>query len=136
MKKILLLLAIGSVGFTNAQNKMTPELLWKLGRVGGIGITKDRAFVVYVVNKPDLQGNTSSSKYYKVPIGGGAAVELGDAVDSLMVNEKISPDGKYLLTTEDVQVKQVHSSGLYPDLPKANAYVYESLNYRHWWSSS
>ena len=132
MKKVLLLLAISAAVVATAQNKMTPELLWKLGRVGGIGITKDKAFVVYVVNKPDIQGNSSTSKYYKVPIGGGAAIELGDAVDSLLVNEKISPDGKYLLTTEEVQVKKVHSSDLYPDLPKANAYVYESLNYRHW----
>ena len=132
MKKNLLLLTIILSIMASAQNKMTPELLWKLGRVGGIGISKDKAFVVYVVTKPDIQGNNSSSKYYKVPISGGEAIELGDAVDSLLINEKISPDGKYLLTTEEVQVKKVHSSELYPDLPKANAYVYESLNYRHW----
>jgi len=132
MKKILLPLAVAIVSFAAAQNKMTPELLWKLGRVGGLGITKDKQYVVFAVNQPDIQGNTSSSKYYKIPISGGKAVELDDAVDSILANSKISPDGKYILTTDEVQVKKVYSSDIYPDLPKANVYVYESLNYRHW----
>jgi len=132
MKKILLPLAVAIVSFATAQNKMTPELLWKLGRVAGLGITKDKQYVVFAVNQPDIQGNTSSSKYYKIPISGGKAVELDDAVDSILANSKISPDGKYILTTDEVQVNKVHSADLYPDLPKANVYVYESLNYRHW----
>lgn len=132
MKKILLPFAIAIVSLASAQNKMTPELLWKLGRVGGLGITKDKQYVVFAVNQPDIQGNTSSSKYYKIPISGGKAVELDDAVDSILANSKISPDGKYILTTDEVQVKKVYSTDIYPDLPKANVYVYESLNYRHW----
>ena len=132
MKKILLPLAVAIVSSGAAQNKMTPELLWKLGRVAGLGISKDKQYVIYAVNQPDVQGNTSSSKYYKIPVIGGKAVELDDAVDSILANSKISPDGKYILTTDEVPVKKVHSSDLYPDLPKANAYVYESLNYRHW----
>ncbi len=132
MKKILLPLAVAIVSSGAAQNKMTPELLWKLGRVAGLGISKDKQYVIYAVNQPDVQGNTSSSKYYKIPVIGGKAVELDDAVDSILANSKISPDGKYIITTDEVPVKKVHSSDLYPDLPKANAYVYESLNYRHW----
>ena len=132
MKKILVPLAVAIVSSGAAQNKMTPELLWKLGRVAGLGISKDKQYVIYAVNQPDVLGNTSNSKYYKIPITGGKAVELDDAVDSLLANSKISPDGKYILSTEEVPVKKVHSSDLYPDLPKANAYVYESLNYRHW----
>ena len=132
MKKILIPLAVAIVSTGAAQNKMTPELLWKLGRVAGLGISKDKQYVIYAVNQPDVQGNTSNSKYYKIPITGGKAVELDDAVDSILANNKISPDGKYILTSDEVPVKKVHSSDLYPDLPKANAYVYESLNYRHW----
>lgn len=132
MKQILLFLAVAISTVSFAQNKMTPELLWKLGRIGGIGITKDKAYVVFVVNQPDIQGNISNNKYYKIPIGGGKGIEVEDAVDSILVNDKISPDGKYVLTTDEVQIKKVHSTDLYPDLPKANACVYESLNYRHW----
>ena len=67
MKKILLPLAVAIVSSGAAQNKMTPELLWKLGRVAGLGISKDKQYVIYAVNQPDVQGNTSSSKYYKIP---------------------------------------------------------------------
>ena len=132
MKQLLLFFAIISSLIVSAQNKMTPDLLWKLSRVAGIGLTKDKQFIVYAVNRPDVQNNTSVNKYYKIPFAGGKAVELDDVVDSLLVNDRISPDGKYLLTTDEVLVKKVHSADLYPNLPKANVLVYESLNYRHW----
>jgi len=43
MKSILLLCVILGFSLHNgfAQDVMTPELLWKLGRVGAVGITKD-----------------------------------------------------------------------------------------------
>ncbi|MEP6617541.1 MAG: hypothetical protein ABJA57_13215, partial [Ginsengibacter sp.] len=42
-----------------AQNKMTPELLWKLGRVKGVGVTKDGKSVVYNVATPNSSDNKS-----------------------------------------------------------------------------
>lgn len=115
----------------SAQNKMSPELLWKLGRVGGVGLTKDKLHLVFAVTKPNVQANSSERKYFTIELKGGSATEVED-VDTLLLNDKISSDGKYLLTSEEVLVKQTHSSDLYPDLPKANAYVFETLNYRHW----
>src|SRR5882672_7214414 len=53
--------------FTIAQNKMTPELLWKLGRVTALGISKDGKYVVYSVSTPDWQANKSSRKSYIIP---------------------------------------------------------------------
>ena len=132
MKQLLLFFAIISSFLLSAQDKMTPELLWKLGRVAGIGLTKDKQYIVYAVNRPDVTNNTSVSKYYKIPFAGGKAIELDDVVDSLLPNDRISPDGKYLLTSDEVLLKKVQSPDLYPDLPKSNAYIYESLNYRHW----
>jgi dipeptidyl aminopeptidase/acylaminoacyl peptidase len=115
----------------SAQNKMSPELLWKLGRVGGVGLTKDKKHLVFAVTKPNVQANTSERKYFTIELKGGSATEV-EEVDTLLVNDKVSPDGKYLLTSEEVLVKKTHSSDLYPDLPKANAYIFETLNYRHW----
>ncbi len=132
MKQLLLFFVIISSFTLSAQDKMTPDLLWKLGRVAGIGLTKDKQFIVYAVNRPDVTNNTSVSKYYKIPFAGGKAVELDDMVDSLLPNDRISPDGKYLLTSDEVLLKKVQSPDLYPDLPKSNVYIYESLNYRHW----
>ncbi|MFP5040954.1 prolyl oligopeptidase family serine peptidase [Parasediminibacterium sp. JCM 36343] len=131
MKNLLLVVAIGLASSVTAQNKMTPELLWKLGRVGGMGITKDKKKIVFAVTKPDIDANSSRTKYFTIPIEGGKPTEVEEA-DTLLPNDKVSPDGQYMLTSEDTLVKKVNATDLYPDLPKANAYVYTSLNYRHW----
>ena len=40
-----------------AQNLLTPEILWKLGRVSGKGISKDGKSVIYSVGTPDVAEN-------------------------------------------------------------------------------
>jgi len=45
---------------------------------------------------------------------------------------KISPDGKYYISAEDVKIMDVYGNDFYKDLPKSNAQVYNSLMYRHW----
>lgn len=115
-----------------AQNKqLTPELLWQLGRVSGLGISTDKHWIVYAVSTPDVQANKSKRKVYRIPLTGGEAVEV-TRPDSLLANDKISPDGQYLISTGSVPAQKVTGADRYPDLPKSNAYVYTSLNYRHW----
>ena len=130
MKKILFaittLLSLGAA----AQN-MTPELLWKLGRVSGLGISKDGKYVVYSVSTPDAALNKSSRKSYIVPVNGGDALQISNP-DSLLANDKISPDGKYMISSEEIKIKKVTGSDFYPELPKSNVYVFDNLNYRHW----
>ena len=53
-------------------------------------------------------------------------------VEGGLSNLRFSPDGKHLLFSREVQLKAMHSSDKHPDLKKANAYVYDDLNYRHW----
>ena len=50
---ILLCLNMCSINRLHAQKLMTPELLWQLGRVSGIGISKDEKSVVYNVSTPN-----------------------------------------------------------------------------------
>jgi dipeptidyl aminopeptidase/acylaminoacyl peptidase len=116
---------------TQAQNPLTPEQLWKWGRVSGLGISKDKNFVVYAVSTPNAEENKSVRKTYKIPLSGGSATEISNA-DSLLVNTKISSDGKFIISNEAVQLETIASTDKYPDLKKSNAYVYTSLNYRHW----
>lgn len=130
-KNIRLLLFIFSTASVNAQNLLTPEQLWKFGRVSGRGITKDGKFVVYSVNTPGVEENKSSSKIYVMPIGGGTAVLVPNA-DSLLQDAKISADGKYMLSSEEVKVKNVTGADFYPALTKSNVLIYDQLNYRHW----
>ncbi|MGM9508941.1 alpha/beta fold hydrolase [Larkinella sp. GY13] len=116
---------------TQAQNPLTPEQLWKWGRVSGLGISKDKTSVIYSVSTPNAEENKSARKTYTIPLTGGPATEISNA-DSLLVNTKISSDGKFIISSEAVKLEDITSTDKYPDLKKSNAYVYTSLNYRHW----
>jgi dipeptidyl aminopeptidase/acylaminoacyl peptidase len=114
-----------------SQNLMTPELLWKLGRVSSIGISKDKKFIVYSVATPDAAQNKSLTKTYRIQIAGGTP-ELISNADTLVFNNHISADGKWKLSDSEVKVMNVYGSDFYPGLTKSNAQIYNSLMYRHW----
>jgi dipeptidyl aminopeptidase/acylaminoacyl peptidase len=131
MKNFLLLAATLLSLSSTAQNKMTPELLWKLGRVSGLGVSQDGKYVLYSVSTPNVVENKSSRKTYAIPVMGGNPIPVSNA-DSMLKNEKISPDGKYLISNAEVKVKKVTGKEYYPDLQKSNVYIFDNLNYRHW----
>lgn len=133
MKKIVLIILIFSCTNIFAQNTMTPELLWKLGRVSASGISTDKQFVLYDVGTPDVSANKINHQTYKIPVGGGDALPITKA-DSLglLTNTKISPDGKYVISSDEVKVMNVFGSDFYPELTKTTAQIYTSLSYRHW----
>ncbi|HTH32267.1 MAG TPA: S9 family peptidase [Lacibacter sp.] len=114
-----------------SQNKMTPELLWSLGRVSGLGLSKDKQWVVYSVSTPDINENKSKRKVFAIPRNGGEAIVISNP-DSLLVNDRISHDGKYIISASDVKLKKIDGKDLYPELSKSNVQVYDQLNYRHW----
>ncbi|MEO7209551.1 MAG: hypothetical protein ABIY35_01295, partial [Chitinophagaceae bacterium] len=75
VKKIsLLLFTVLSGIFTFAQNNLSPEMLWKLGRVSPLGISTDKNFILYDVATPNMENNKINHKTYKLPIGGGDGV--------------------------------------------------------------
>lgn len=115
----------------NAQNTMTPELLWQLGRVSAQGITKDGKSVVYAVTHYSVEENKGSSKAYMIPLAGGDPVAVSDP-GAYLSNHLVSPDGKSEVKVEEVKVHPIEGNEIYPDLAKADVKVYESLNYRHW----
>ena len=117
--------------FSYSQKVMNPELLWSLGRVSALGMSKDGKNIIYSVSTPNIQDNKSKGAVYSVPINGGQAVEISSA-DSFISNKHISPNGKYILYDKEVKVKNIKSSDIYPELPKSNAYVYNDLDHRHW----
>ena len=130
MKKLLLLLPL-LVGSLQAQNVLTPEQLWKLGRVSGKGISKDGQSVVFSVSTPNAEENKSSSKTYMIPIGGGSPVLISN-INDLLNDPKISPDGKLKISSEEIKVNKVSGIDAYPELTKSNVRIYDQLNYRHW----
>ena len=114
-----------------AQNVMTPELLWKLGRVTPLGISKDAKNVVYKVSTPSVKENKSNSKIYTLPLIGGNPTEITDTKEVLK-DKNISPDGKYIVYNEEVKIDKVLGKDFYPALEKSEVQIYNGLDYRHW----
>jgi dipeptidyl aminopeptidase/acylaminoacyl peptidase len=131
MKRILLFSTLLLSFSATAQNKMTPELLWKLGRVSGLGISKDGKYILYSVGTPNAVENKTSRKTYAIPVAGGNLIPISNA-DSMLVNEKISADGKYMISSAEVKIKKLTGKENYTDLQKSNVYIFDNLNYRHW----
>jgi len=132
MKKIWYAAGLVLISFeSQAQNLLSAEQLWKLGRVSGMGLSKDKKNVIYSVSTPNVEENKSVRKLYIIPVTGGSATEI-TSTDDVLVNDRISSDGKYILTSDAVKIKDIVGSDKYPDLKKSNAYVFTSLNYRHW----
>ncbi len=119
----------------SAQNVLTPELLWRLERVTVLGISKDGKLIVYKVATPSVEENKSNSKFFTIPIAGGLATEVKETKD-LLTDKNISPDGKHILSSQEVKIDKVLGKDIYPNLDKSNAQVYNGLDYRHWdtWS--
>lgn len=116
-KSFIVLFVLFSAMAAKAQNVLTPELLWKLGRVSGKGISKDGKYVIYSVGTPDIAANKVNTKDYAIPLAGGAS-EIVTDVDARLANDRISPDGKYKISSRDVKVIKVTGSDYYPDLKK------------------
>jgi dipeptidyl aminopeptidase/acylaminoacyl peptidase len=129
-KTLFLMLTMISLTAT-AQNVMTPELLWKLGRVTPLGISKDGKNIVYKVSTPSVEENKSDSKFYSIPVNGGNAVEVKDTKD-LLTDKNISADGKFIVYNEEVKEAKVLGKDYYPNLEKSNVQIYDGLDYRHW----
>lgn len=114
-----------------SQEVMTKELLWKLGRVSPVGVTKDGKNLIYKVGRTEMDENKINSKIYQIPIDGGAPTEIAD-YKGLIVDKNISPDGKMLLSDQAVKVNKVLGKDLYPTMGKSDVYVFDALDYRHW----
>ncbi|SHM79503.1 S9 family peptidase [Flavobacterium xinjiangense] len=131
MKKILFTTLIMMSINAMAQNVMTPELLWKLGRVTPLGLSKDGKNIVYKVSTPSIEENKSNSKFYTLPVNGGNPTEVKDTKEVLK-DKNISPNGKYIVYNEEVKIDKVLGKDYYPELEKSQVQIYNGLDYRHW----
>ncbi|MBP6182279.1 S9 family peptidase [Flavobacterium sp.] len=114
-----------------AQDVMTPELLWKLGRITPLGISKDEKNVVYKVETPSVTENKLDTTFYTLPIIGGNATEIKET-KTILKDKNISPDGKYIVYNEEVKIDMILGKDFYPELEKSEVQIYNSLDYRHW----
>lgn len=55
---------------------MSPEILWKFGRVGGMALSPDGQTVLYTVSYYDVPTEQRESQIYAIPTEGGEPVQL------------------------------------------------------------
>ena len=131
IKTIFNILLISSMVSVTAQNVMTPEILIQLNKVSGKGISKDGKSIIYTVSKYNKELNSNSTKIYSKPLIGGEPIEIKEYI-SLLNNKKSSPNGNYIIKTEEIKLKNVEGSDFYNDVSNSNVQIYDALNYRHW----
>ena len=126
----LVLIALFMISTTGiAQEIMTPEKLWELGRVSALGISKDGKSIVYKVSNPDMVENKLNSTYFSIPISGGKAKEVKEYKS--LLNDKNILNGK-TLSHKEIKIDKVLGKDFYPELDKSNVQIYDGLDYRHW----
>ncbi|RRN77493.1 S9 family peptidase [Pseudoxanthomonas sp. SGD-10] len=105
---------------TSLKNGETRKLLEDKESASIVGINKDNRYIA-------LKNN----QLYEIDFDGKNATQLSKLKGGL-ANPKISPDGKHILFTREVQLQSTQAKDKYKDLSKADAYIFEDLNYRHW----
>ncbi len=58
---------------------LSPEMLWKLGRVSAEGLTTDGKSLIYAVSQYDLESNASEKNLFTVPVAGGLPTPFSTA---------------------------------------------------------
>lgn len=81
---------------------LTPEVMWKMGRVGGSTVSPDGKTVLYTVSYYSMKDDKSSTHIWSVPTEGGEAVQITDgAGKEASIQWSAKPDGSriYFLST-------------------------------------
>jgi dipeptidyl aminopeptidase/acylaminoacyl peptidase len=131
MKKIVFIVTCIMSLSASAQQVFNSEILWQLGRVSVLGISKDSKSIIYKVTTPNVAENKSSSKFYKMNLDGTNVTEVSET-DSLLSDKNISPDLKFMLSSKEVKIEKILGKDFYPELDKSNVQIYNGLDYRHW----
>ena len=113
-KKILLLVIIflSTIAFSYAQGLYTPELLWKLHRIGELQISPDGKTLLYGVGTYKLEENKGERNLFTLPVSGGASTQLTDIRGSIS-NGVYRPDGqKIAYLAAESGIMQIWETGI------------------------
>jgi len=94
--------------------RLTPEILWKFGRIGEYVVSHDGKTVAYTVSRFSLSENRSRTTIWSIPASGGEATCLTTDVSANCVNPRWLPSGRiaYLSTTPDgMQIWDMNADG-------------------------
>lgn len=76
-----------------AQERFTPELLWKLGRISEIQVSPDSKTILYGVTWYNLSENKGNRDLFTMPVAGGEATRISNFKGN-EANGIFRPDGK------------------------------------------
>ena len=116
MKKILVCISLFLTFSISlfSQNRLTPELMWKFGRVSDIQVSPDKKTVLYGATYYNLTENKGNRDLFIIPVAGGNAVNLTNTPGSEF-NAIWRPDGKkigYISSeTGDPQLWEMNPDG-------------------------
>jgi Tol biopolymer transport system component len=96
MKKLFFLLLSGLVLNASAQEVMTPELLWKLKRIGEIAVSPDYTTIAFTQREYDVATSSSESNIYLVGLKGEPVRQISTTKGS-EYNLTWSADSKSLM---------------------------------------
>lgn len=89
----VVLFGAGEITPGYGQERLTPELLWQLGRVSDPQVSPDGKWVVYGVTRYDIEENRGNTDLWLVPMEGGEARRLTDTPESEW-GARWRPDGE------------------------------------------
>ena len=152
--------------FMNAQNVMTPEIMWSLRKLGVSAASPENDQLIYKVSQTDMESEKSTHNNFMLELKSNkiSGLDLGKKSliqwdknglyakedDQIFVSKdkgkswtsffelkdagiiKISPDGKKIAFSREVQLDTVHGKDKYDDTPNATVQIYEDLGHRHW----
>jgi dipeptidyl aminopeptidase/acylaminoacyl peptidase len=105
---------IGKKELKLSSDRMTPEVLWSLGRVGEIEVSPDRKQVLFSITYFDIPRNKSNRDLYVINADGSGLKQLTQTPENEF-NYLWRPDGKkigYLSTASgDAQVWEMNPDG-------------------------
>ncbi len=115
MKRIFIILLLFVITISlKAQGVMTPELLWKLGRVSEAQLSLDGKQILFGITYYDLKANKGNRDLYIVGVNGGNPIKITDFKGSEF-NGIWRPDGKKIgfLSAEggSVQIWEMNPDG-------------------------
>ena len=96
MKKLFFLFLSGLVLNLSAQDVMTPELLWKLKRIGEIAVSPDYSTIAFTQREYDVASSSSESNIYLVGLQGESVRQISTTKGS-EYNLTWSADSKSLM---------------------------------------
>ena len=97
-----------------AGKRLTPEILWKFGRIGEHVVSPDGQTVAYTVTRFNMAENSGRTTIWSIPAGGGNATCLTADITSSCGNPRWMPSGRlaYLSASKDgMQIWSMNANG-------------------------